>query len=172
MRSLWGDLLDSEGMRETPQRVLKHWQAVTNGLNKDPLEPLAKTFPCDHDEIVIVRDIPFNSLCEHHLLPFTGVAHVGYIPSGNVVGLSKIPRCLDILAARPQLQERLTDQLATCIMEALTPQGVAVVMTAEHTCMSSRGVLKPGSKTVTSSMLGVFRDDAAARAEVLGLMRS
>lgn len=171
MRSLWGDLLDSEGMCETPQRVLKHWQAVTDGLNQDPLEPLAKTFPCDHDEIVIVRDIPFNSLCEHHLLPFTGVAHVGYIPSGKVVGLSKIPRCLDILAARPQLQERLTDQLATCIMEALTPQGVTVVMTAEHTCMSSRGVLKSGSKTVTSSMLGVFRDDAAARAEVLGLMR-
>lgn len=171
MRSLWGDLIDSEGMQETPQRVLKHWQDITSGLNQDPLEPLAKTFPCDHDEIVVIKDIPFNSLCEHHLLPFFGVAHVAYIPKGRVVGLSKIPRAIDILAARPQLQERLTDQVAEAVYTALKPLGVAVIFSAEHTCMSTRGVLKPGSVTVTSSMLGVFRDDVAARAEVLGLIK-
>jgi len=171
MRSLWGDLLDSEGMEDTPRRVLKHWATITHGLNQDPQEPLAKTFPCDHDEIVIIKDIPFNSLCEHHLLPFFGVAHVAYIPSGRVVGLSKIPRCLDILASRPQLQERLTDQLAEVINTALQPVGVAVVLSAEHTCMTTRGVLKPGSITVTSCLLGVFREDPAARAEVLGLMK-
>lgn len=171
MRSLWGDLLDSEGMEDTPRRVLKHWATITHGLNHDPQEPLAKTFPCDHDEIVIIKDIPFNSLCEHHLLPFFGVAHVAYIPSGRVVGLSKIPRCLDILASRPQLQERLTDQLAEAINIALQPVGVAVVISAEHTCMTTRGVLKPGSATVTSCLLGVFREDSAARAEVLGLMK-
>lgn len=171
MRSLWGELIDTEGMQDTPKRVLKHWQNITQGLYQDPLEPLQKTFPCDHDEIVLVKDIPFNSLCEHHLLPFFGVAHVAYIPQGRVVGLSKIPRCLDIIAARPQLQERLTDDLAKAINTALNPKGVAVIMSAEHTCMSSRGVLKHGAKTVTSCMLGVFRDDLAARSEVLNLVK-
>lgn len=171
MRSLWGELLDSDGMTDTPSRVLKHWQQITHGLNEDPLEPLSKTFACEHDEIVLVKDIPFNSLCEHHLLPFFGVAHVAYIPNGRVVGLSKIPRALDILASRPQLQERLTDQLAISINTALSPIGVAVVLSAEHTCMTTRGVLKPGSTTVTSTMLGVFRDDASARNEVMRLMK-
>ena len=171
MRSLWGELIDTEGMQDTPKRVLKHWQNITQGLYQDPLEPLQKTFPCDHDEIVLVKDIPFNSLCEHHLLPFFGVAHVAYIPQCRVVGLSKIPRCLDIIAARPQLQERLTDDLAKAINTALDPKGVAVIMSAEHTCMSSRGVLKHGAKTVTSCMLGVFRDDLAARGEVLNLVK-
>ena len=171
MRSLWGDLIDSESMEDTPRRVLKHWVAITQGLTEDPLEPLTRTFPCSHDELVLVKDIPFNSLCEHHLLPFFGVAHVAYIPQGRVVGLSKIPRCLDILATRPQLQERLTDDLAKAMKEALAPAGVAVVISAEHTCMSSRGVLKHGAKTVTSCMLGVFRDEVSARHEVLELMK-
>lgn len=171
MRSLWGDLIDDEGMADTPRRVLKHWIEITQGLHKNPLEPLSRTFPCNHDELVLVKDIPFNSLCEHHLLPFFGVAHVAYIPQGRVVGLSKIPRCLDILAARPQLQERLTDDLAQSIQQALAPAGVAVVISAEHTCMSSRGVLKHGSKTVTSCMIGVFREEVSARHEVLELMR-
>lgn len=172
MRLLWGELLDTDGMHDTPLRVAKHWFDITAGLHQDPLEPLSKTFECNHDEIVLIKDIPFYSLCEHHLLPFHGTAHVGYIPNGRVVGLSKIPRCLDILAARPQLQERLTDQLATAIATALNPQGVAVVMEANHTCMSTRGVLKPGSTTVTSAMLGAFRDDATARQELLSLIRS
>jgi len=158
-------------MIDTPSRVLKHWQQITHGLTEDPLEPLSKTFACNHDEIVLVKDIPFNSLCEHHLLPFFGVAHVAYIPSGRVVGLSKIPRALDILASRPQLQERLTDDLAIAIDKSLSPVGVAVVLSAEHTCMTTRGVLKPGSVTVTSTMLGVFRDDVSARNEVMGLIK-
>lgn len=171
MRLLWGDLLDTEGMAETPARVAKHWATITGGLTQDPLLPLQKSFSCQHDELVLVKDIPFNSLCEHHLLPFHGVVHIGYIPSGRVVGLSKLPRCLDILAARPQLQERLTGQLAHTILSALSPQGVAVVIEAEHACMSTRGVLKPGAKTVTSCMLGVFRSETAARNEILGLLR-
>lgn len=171
MRSVWGDLIDSEGMQDTPLRVLKHWITITQGITQDELEPLQKTFPCDHDEIVLVKDIPFNSLCEHHLLPFFGVAHVAYIPQGRVVGLSKIPRSLDILASRPQLQERLTDELAKAINTALNPRGVAVIMSAEHSCMSSRGVLKHGAKTVTSCMLGVFRDNLATCGELLNLVR-
>ena len=171
MRSLWGDLLDTESMEDTPKRVLKHWGAITKGLHQDPLEPLKKTFPCDHDEVVLIKDIPFNSLCEHHLLPFFGTANVAYVPNGRVVGLSKIPRCLDIIAARPQLQERLTDELAIALESALSPIGVAVVLKAEHTCMSTRGVLKPGSVTITSKLTGCFKDDASARSEVMGLMR-
>lgn len=158
-------------MKDTADRVCRYWESMTRGLKEDALEPLRKTFSCDHDELVLVRDIPVNSLCEHHLLPFFGIVHVAYIPMGRVVGLSKIPRCIDILAAQPQLQERLTDQIADAIKTVLDPLGVAVVMKAEHTCMSTRGVLKPGSLTVTSKMLGVFRDDATARSEVLELMR-
>lgn len=171
MRLLWGVKLDSDGMQDTPTRVAKHWATITAGLQQDPLQPLQKTFECNHDEIVLIRNIEFASLCEHHLLPFYGIAHVAYIPSGRVVGLSKIPRCLDILASRPQLQERLTDQLADAIERSLNPSGVAVILRASHTCMSTRGVLKPESQTVTSCMRGVFRVDASARAEMLELMK-
>ena len=171
MRSLWGGLLDTEGMVGTPERVLRHWKEITSGLNEDPSEPLRKTFPCSHDQVVVEKDLAFNSLCEHHLLPFFGVAHVGYIPNGRVVGLSEIPRALDILARRPQLQERLTDSLAEVLMLTLNPLGVAVVMSAEHTCMTTRGVVKPGSKTVTSCMLGAFRNNAAARQEFMELIK-
>lgn len=171
MRSIWGDLLDTESMIDTPSRVLKHWKTITSGLDEDATLPLQKTFPCEHDEIVLIKDIPFNSLCEHHLLPFYGVAHVAYIPDGRVVGLSKIPRSLDILSSRPQLQERLTIELASTIEQALDPVGVAVILSAEHTCMSTRGVLKHGTQTITSCMLGAFRSDLSARSEVLSLIK-
>lgn len=170
MRELWGDLLDTEGMQETPKRVARHWQAITTGLNQDPLTPLAKVFSCDHDEIVLVKDIPVVSLCEHHLLPVFGVAHAAYIPSGKVVGLSKIPRTIKILSKRPQLQERLNDEIAAALQEALNPQGVAVVIKARHACMEYRGVMAHGAETVTSSLKGAFREDPAARVEVLRLL--
>jgi GTP cyclohydrolase I len=144
---------------------------MTSGLNDDPLEPLSTTFPCDHDDIVLIKDISFVSVCEHHLLPFSGVVHVAYIPNGRVVGLSKIPRAVDILAARPQIQERLTQQIGGAVKQALDPAGVAVVIQAEHGCMSCRGVMKPGSTTITSSMTGLFRDDPSARAEIMALIK-
>lgn len=171
MKLLWGSLLDGDGMIGTPERVVRHWATITAGLHEDPAEPLAKRFPCDHDEIVLVKDVPFVSLCEHHLLPVIGVAHVAYIPQGEVVGLSKIPRALDILAQRPQLQERLNDELAQLIEEELSPRGVAVVIQAEHTCMSTRGPLKPGSVTVTSSVKGIFKEDPKARQEIMQLIK-
>lgn len=170
MRELWGDLLDTEGMRETPSRVARHWQAITVGLNQNPLDPLAKVFSCEHDEIVLVKNIPVVSLCEHHLLPVFGVAHAAYIPSGKVVGLSKIPRTIEILSRRPQLQERLNDEIAAALQEALNPQGVAVVIKARHACMEYRGVMAHGAETVTSSLKGLFKEDLAARNEVMNLI--
>jgi len=171
MRALWGELIDGEGMKDTPERVARHWHSITAGLHQDPAQPLSVTFPCDHDEIVLVRDIPVISLCEHHLLPVFGVAHVAYIPSGKVVGLSKIPRALRVLGMRPQLQERLNDQMAEVMETTLQPQGVAVIIKARHACMEYRGIMAHGAETITSSLRGVFRDDAAARAEVMGLLR-
>lgn len=172
MAQLWGrSFLEDESTSETPQRVIKAWQDLTWGTNKDPCEPLKKTFPCDNDALVLIKDIPFTSICEHHLLPFVGVAHVAYIPVGVVVGLSKIPRCVDILAARPQLQERLTQQVADAIDSTLMPSGVAVVMEAEHGCMSCRGVRKSGAKTITSCLKGVFKEDSSARSEFIQLIK-
>ena len=171
MRIIWGDLLDTEGMRGTPARVAKHWVASTVGLHQDPALPLRTTFPCAHDEIVIVKDIPFHSVCEHHLLPFSGVAHIGYIPQKSVVGLSKLPRCLDVIAARPQMQERITREVADLIHTTLNAQGTIVVLEASHACMTCRGVLKGGSVTITSAVLGLFQTDIAARAEVFTLIR-
>lgn len=172
MQVLWGDLLHTESMQGTPQRVARHWAEITRGIHENPTQPLQRTFQCEHDEIVLVRDIPFCSICEHHLLPFFGVAHVGYIPQGRVVGLSKIPRCLDIIAARPQMQERITYELANTIHKTLSPVATIVVLSAEHTCMGSRGTLKHGAKTITSTTLGKFKTDATARSEVLALIRS
>lgn len=169
---LWGDeMMASEGMLETPHRIVKHWKAVTKGLYEDPSEPLKKQFSCDHDEIVILKDIPFFSLCEHHLLPIIGTANVAYIPNGRVVGLSKIPRALDILAARPQLQERLTTELGGLVWSSLNPLGVAITVTATHTCMTTRGALKPGSTCTTSFMRGAFRENTVARTEFLELIK-
>lgn len=170
MRKLWGDLIDSESMAGTPDRVIRYWIEATAGLTLDPCEPLQKTFPCNHDDLVLETNIEFSSLCEHHLLPIMGVCHVGYIPRDRVVGLSKIPRTVDILARRPQLQERMTQQVSEAIVQALDPIGVAVVIKAEHTCMTARGVRKKGSLTTTSCMSGVFRDNPAARAEFLSLV--
>jgi GTP cyclohydrolase I len=165
-----GENEDREGLRETPRRVADMYREVFWGLEHDPAEVLSVGFEVDHQEMVLVRDIPFYSMCEHHFLPFHGVAHVGYIPNGRVVGLSKLARALDILARRPQLQERLTSQLADAIMSSLEPAGVGVVVSAEHLCMTMRGIKKPGSQTVTSAMRGAFRNQAPTRAEFMNLI--
>jgi GTP cyclohydrolase I len=160
-----------EGLIETPRRVADMYAEVFSGLRQDPADVLRVGFEEGHQELVLVKDIPFYSMCEHHFLPFHGVAHVGYIPNGRVVGLSKLARALEILARRPQLQERLTSQLADVIMSTLEPAGVAIVVNAEHLCLSMRGIQKPGSKTVTSAMRGVFRREAATRAEFMSLIK-
>lgn len=172
MRLLWGDLLDTDSMADTPKRVVRYWDECSSGLDEDPLEPLLKQFDVASDEIVIVRGIQFQSVCEHHILPILGHAHIAYIPSTKVVGLSKIPRCLDILARRPQLQERLTSELGKLLEQALNPIGVAILIEGEHTCMTGRGIRKTGAVTRTSYLSGVFRTDADARNEVMGLLKS
>ena len=154
-----------EGLIGTPHRIAEMYQEILQGMYQDPREVLAVGFEENHQEMVIVRDIPFHSLCEHHLLPFHGTFHVGYIPNGRVVGISKLARVVDIYARRLQLQERLTSQIADILMEELKPGGVAVVGVAEHLCMTMRGVRKPGSKVVTSANRGLFRDNEATRLE-------
>ncbi len=165
-----GEDPDREGLRDTPRRVADMYAEVFSGLREDPADVLSVGFEVGHQEMVIVKDIPFYSMCEHHFLPFHGVAHVGYIPNGRVVGLSKLARAVEILARRPQLQERLTTQVADAIMKSLEPQGVAVVISANHLCMQMRGVRKPGSLTVTSAMRGVFQRSSATRAEFMSLV--
>lgn len=159
-----------EGLRDTPRRVVKAFREMTAGLYKTPAEVLGTTFSETSDQMVVVRGIRFSSLCEHHLLPFSGTATVGYIPSGRVVGLSKIPRMVEIFAKRPQVQERLTNQIAAAMMEYLNPAGVGVVISARHSCMGCRGAVQPDAEMVTSAMLGCVRDNAAARAELLGFI--
>ena len=166
-----GEDPDREGLAETPGRVARMYAEMFAGLHQDAGAPLAKTFAQTYDEMVVVRDIEFASVCEHHLLPFTGRVHVGYMPKGRVVGLSKIPRVVDALARRPQLQERLTQDLAELLMDRLDAKGTGVVVEASHSCMTIRGVRKPGSTLVTSAMLGVFRDRHATRDEFLALIR-
>ena len=165
-----GEDPDREGLRDTPRRVADMYAEVFAGLREDPADVLQVGFEEGHQEMVIVKDIPFYSMCEHHFLPFHGVAHVGYIPNGRVVGLSKLARAVEILARRPQLQERLSSQLADVIMETMAPQGVAVVISANHLCMQMRGIRKPGSLTVTSAMRGVFQRGSATRAEFMSLI--
>jgi GTP cyclohydrolase IA len=160
-----------ESLRDTPRRVADMYAEVFAGLLQDPSDVLRVGFEEGHQEMVIVKDIPFYSMCEHHFLPFHGVAHVGYIPNGRVVGLSKLARATEILARRPQLQERMTSQLADAIMTTLEPAGVGVVIRAEHLCLEMRGIKKPGSVTVTSAMRGVFQRGAATRAEFMALIR-
>lgn len=160
-----------EGLVETPRRVAKMYAEIFSGLAVDPRTFLDVGFEEGHDEMVILKDIPFYSMCEHHFMPFHGVAHVGYIPDGRVVGISKIARVVEAYARRPQLQERLTGQIADCIMECLQPDGVAVVVEAEHLCMTMRGVKKPGSKVVTSAMRGHFRHRQVTRGEFLSLVQ-
>ena len=166
-----GEDPDREGLRETPERVARAAAEIFRGLAQDPAEILSKTFDISHDELVLVRDIEVQSCCEHHLLPFTGVAHVGYIPAkdGRVTGLSKIARLVDVYSRRPQVQERLTTQVADAKVEYLHARGVIVVIECEHMCMTMRGVRKPGSRTVTSAVRGILRD-SATRAEAMGLI--
>lgn len=166
-----GEDPDREGLVETPDRVARMYAEVFAGLHTDPAVHLKKLFTQEYDEMVLVKDIRFSSFCEHHLLPFTGKAHVAYLPKGKVVGLSKIPRVVDGLSRKPQVQERLTVEVAQLLMNELDARGVAVVIEAEHSCMTIRGVHKDGSSCVTSAMLGAFRDKPATRAEVLGLLR-
>jgi GTP cyclohydrolase I len=166
-----GEDPNREGLRETPRRVADMYAEIFWGLTQDPADVLRIGFEEGHQELVLVKDIPFYSMCEHHFLPFHGVAHVGYIPNGRVVGLSKLARALEILARRPQVQERMTSQLADVIMSTLEPQGVAVVIKADHLCMQMRGVRKPGSQTVTSAMRGVFQRSAPTRAEFMALIK-
>jgi GTP cyclohydrolase I len=165
-----GEDPDREGLLETPDRVARMYAEVFQGLHEDPRTHLRKVFTQKYDEMVIVRDIRFESFCEHHLLPFVGKAHVAYIPNGKVVGLSKIPRVIDALARRPQLQEKLTEDVAELIMTELGAQGVAVVMEASHSCMTIRGVHKQGSSMVTSALRGICKDKPATRAEALSLI--
>jgi GTP cyclohydrolase I len=162
-----------EGLVDTPERVARSLRSLTDGYNQDARDAVGDAlFDQDYDEMVVVRDIPFYSLCEHHLLPFFGVAHVAYAPQGRVVGLSKVPRLVDVYAHRLQLQERMTRQIAEGLQEVTQPGGVAVVVEARHLCMEMRGVEKSGGQTVTSCMLGCFRDDARTRAEFLQLIRN
>lgn len=158
-----------DGLLDTPARVARMYAEISGGLQEDPAEHLKKVFDVQHDEMIMVRDIPIYSMCEHHLLPFHGTAHVAYIPKpgGKITGLSKIARMVDGYARRPQVQERLTRQVADAVKEVLDPAGVLVVVEAEHMCMSMRGVRKPGSSTVTSAVHGSFRENAATRAEAM-----
>jgi GTP cyclohydrolase I len=165
-----GEDPDREGLLETPDRVARMYAELFSGLHTDPAVHLAKTFTQKHDEMVLVKDIEFASSCEHHLLPFIGKAHVAYLPHGKIVGLSKLARVVEAVAHRPQVQERMTEQIADLIMTHLKPRGVAVIVEADHTCMTIRGVRKPGSKTITSSMRGGFLEHPATRAELMALI--
>lgn len=167
-----GEDPEREGLKNTPQRVARMYQEVFRGIDEDPSEHLEVCFTESHDEMVLIKDIPLYSLCEHHFLPFYGKAHVAYIPrKGRITGLSKLARVVEGYARRPQLQERLTSQIANSINEKLNPWGVIVVIEAEHMCMTMRGVMKPGSLTVTSAVRGIFETSAASRAEALALIK-
>jgi GTP cyclohydrolase IA len=167
-----GEDPDRPGLQDTPARVARAYAETFAGLWQDPAEVLATTFDEDHDEMVLVKDIPMYSTCEHHLVPFHGVAHIGYIPGddGRVTGLSKLARLVEVYARRPQVQERMTSQIADALADVLKPRGVLVVIEAEHLCMAMRGVRKPGSSTVTSAVRGIFRDNAATRSEAMSLV--
>jgi len=165
-----GEDPDREGLLDTPDRVARMYAEMFAGLHGDPREHIQKTFKQKYDEVVMVRDIEFASMCEHHLLPFTGVAHVAYLPNGKVAGLSKLARVVDSLARRPQIQEQMTEQIADLLMQELGARGVAVILEASHSCMTIRGVRKPGSITTTSAMRGAFRDNPTTRNELLALI--
>jgi GTP cyclohydrolase I len=167
-----GENPDREGLRATPRRVARAYAEIFAGLHVEPDEVLQTTFDEHHDELVLVKDIPLYSTCEHHLVPWHGTAAVGYIPGedGRITGLSKLARVVDLYARRPQVQERLTSQVADAVASRLAPQGVIVVIQAEHLCMAMRGVRKPGSLTVTSAVRGIFKDDPRTRAEALSLI--
>ncbi len=165
-----GEDPDREGLVETPDRVARMYTELFAGLHRDPRALLQKTFTQKYDEMVLVKDIGFESTCEHHLLPFFGKAHVAYLPNGKIVGLSKLARVVEMLARRPQVQERITEQLADLLMTELDARGVGVILEASHTCMTIRGVRKPNSICTTSAMRGVFKDNHSTRAEFMALV--
>lgn len=165
-----GENPDREGLLETPARVARMYAEMFQGLRQEPRELLQKCFSEKYDEVVLVRDISFCSMCEHHLLPFTGWAHIGYVPNGKVLGLSKLARVVEAVARRPQVQERMTEQIANLLVEELDAKGVAVIVEASHSCMTIRGVRKPGSMCVTSAMKGIFRSDLSSRSEIMQLV--
>jgi GTP cyclohydrolase I len=168
-----GEDLNREGIIKTPKRVAAMYEEIFSGIGKDPADALGPMFDEDHDEIIIVKDIHFYSICEHHLVPFVGKAHIAYVPNktGKIVGLSKLTRVFEIVAKRPQVQERLTTIVADTIMKKIEPRGVMVVVEAEHLCMSMRGVKKPNTMTVTSAVRGLFRKNPASRAEAMALIK-
>jgi len=165
-----GEETEREGLKGTPGRVARMYAELLAGMREDPKEHIRSVFTENYDEIVLLRDIPFYSICEHHLMPFIGSAHVAYLPTGTVLGVSKLARIVDCFARRLQTQERLTYQIADFIMSSLKPQGVAVVLEASHSCMTIRGIKKPGSMMVTSALHGIFKRDPKSRSEVLSLM--
>jgi len=168
-----GEDINREGIKDTPQRVARMYADLFSGLHKDPAKELAVFKEGEHEEMVMVKDIPFYSVCEHHLVPFVGKAHVVYVPTkGRLTGLSKLVRVVEGFAKRPQVQERLTSQIADCLMDKIDPRGVLVVIEAEHLCMSMRGVKKPGTIAVTSAVRGIFRKDVKSRSEALSLIKS
>jgi len=168
---LIGEDVEREGLIETPARVARMYEEIFAGYEIDPRDVLGVTFEEDHEELVIVKDIVYFSQCEHHMAPFFGKAHIGYIPSGRIAGLSKLARLVEAVTRRLQVQERITSQIADILEEVLEPQGVIVVVEGEHMCMCARGVKKPGSKTITSAVRGTFRTDAASTAEFLSLIK-
>jgi GTP cyclohydrolase I len=165
-----GEDPDREGLLETPARVARMYAELFSGLHEDPRQHLKKFFAEKYDEIVLVRDISFNSMCEHHMLPFMGKAHIGYMPNGRVIGLSKLARVVEVVAKRPQVQERMTETIANLLVDELNAKGVAVVIEATHTCMTIRGIRKPGSLCLTSAMKGIFRSNLSSRSEVMTLI--
>jgi GTP cyclohydrolase I len=165
-----GENPDRDGLAATPDRVARMYAEMFQGLHQEPREHLRTFFSEKYDEVVLVRDIRFCSMCEHHLLPFTGVAHIGYIPNGKVIGLSKLARVVEVVARRPQVQERMTEQIANLLVEELEAKGVAVIVEASHSCMTIRGVRKPGSVCVTSAMKGIFRSHLSSRSEIMQLV--
>ncbi|MFQ5591625.1 MAG: GTP cyclohydrolase I FolE [Phycisphaerae bacterium] len=167
-----GEDADREGLRETPRRVAQMYQELFSGLNKDPAEHLTALFVESYDELVVLKDVAFNSLCEHHLMPFEGCVHLAYVPDGKIVGVSKLARVVEVFAHRPQVQERLSSQIADLLMSRLCAKGVAVVVQATHTCMTCRGVRKAGSVMITSAVRGTCRSDARTRSEVLALLHN
>lgn len=165
-----GEDTQREGLKDTPKRVARMYAELLGGMREDPKKHLRSIFTENYDEIILLKDIPFYSICEHHLMPFIGSAHIAYLPTGAVLGVSKLARIIDSFACRLQTQERLTYQIADFFMKNLKPRGVAVVMEASHSCMTIRGIKKPGSVMVTSALRGLFRRDPKSRSEVLGLM--
>jgi GTP cyclohydrolase I len=165
-----GEDVEREGLKKTPTRVANMYAELLAGMHEDPKQHLRSVFSEDYDEIVLLRDIPFYSICEHHLMPFIGSSHVAYLPNGGILGVSKLARIVDCFSRRLQTQERLTNQIADFIMNNLKPRGVAVVLEASHSCMTIRGIKKPGSVMVTSSLRGIFRRDPKSRSEIMSLM--